>query len=94
MAALIPFIREGLKRDEQFIYIADDQTLEELTARLESGGIDVAKETECGRLKLCGRKEWRQPGELDSSEKARQVRQFVKATPPERVSKAFVLRWK
>ncbi|HWP58497.1 MAG TPA: MEDS domain-containing protein [Candidatus Acidoferrales bacterium] len=30
MPALVPFIQDGLRRDEQFIYIADDQTVEEL----------------------------------------------------------------
>jgi PAS domain S-box-containing protein len=77
MPALIPFIREGLTHDEQFIYIADDQTVDELAAHLERSGIDVAKETRSGRLKLYTRNEWRQPGELDSPEKLRQVRQFV-----------------
>ncbi|MDB6109084.1 MAG: putative two-component sensor histidine kinase protein, partial [Pedosphaera sp.] len=77
MPALIPFIREGLTHDEQFIYIADDQTVDELASHLKRGGIDVARESESGRLKLYTRNEWRQPGELDSSQKARQVRQFI-----------------
>ena len=77
MPALVPFIREGLARNEQFIYIADDQTVEELSNRLEEHAIDVATETRCGRLKLYTRKEWRQPGTLDSNRKAQQVRQYI-----------------
>src|SRR5882672_9022366 len=77
MPALIPFITEGLSRDEQFIYIADDLTVDELAGHLARNGIDVAKESDSGRLKLYTRNEWRQPGELDSDKKAQQVRQFV-----------------
>src|SRR5437879_3635638 len=77
MPALLPFIQHGLARDEQFIYIADDQTVQELAGRLEEGGIDVETETGHGRLKLWTRNEWRQPGQLDSDKKARQVRNFV-----------------
>ncbi|MDB6065843.1 MAG: putative Histidine kinase [Pedosphaera sp.] len=77
MPALIPFIREGLSLNEQFIYIADDQTVDELADQLQQAGIDVKAESECGRLKLHTRKEWRQPGELDSNKKAEQVRQFI-----------------
>jgi len=77
MPALVPFIRDGLAGDERFIYIADDQTVEELAEHLEQDGIDVAGETRSGRLKLFTRAEWRQPGRLDSQSKARQVRQFA-----------------
>lgn len=77
LPALLPFIRSGLAQDEQFIYIADDQTVSELRPRLESAGIDVEGECRNGRLKLFTRKEWRQPGKLDSTKKAAQVRQFV-----------------
>lgn len=77
MPALIPFIREGLAQQEQFIYIADDQTVDELAAHLEGSGIEVGRECDSGRLKLCTRDIWRQPGELDSAKKARQVREFV-----------------
>src|SRR6266850_1988244 len=50
MPALIPFITEGLSRDEQFIYIADDLTVDELAGHLARNGIDVAKESDTGRL--------------------------------------------
>ena len=75
--ALIPFIQEGLSNNEQFIYIADDHAVEELMLQLEKNGIDVAYELKNGRLKLWTRKEWRQPGELDSAKKLLQVKQFI-----------------
>jgi PAS domain S-box-containing protein len=77
MPALVPFIQEGLSRDEQFIYIADDQSVDALASRLEKGGINVAQETDRGRLKLWTRQQWRQPGELSSEKKYLQVQQFV-----------------
>jgi signal transduction histidine kinase/CheY-like chemotaxis protein len=77
MPALVPFIQAGLIRDEQFIYIADDQTVDELAGRLERGGIDVGKECDRGALKLWTRREWRQRGRLSSEKKSLQVLQFL-----------------
>jgi signal transduction histidine kinase len=77
MPALVPFIQDALSSDEQFVYIADDQTVEELEVRLKQSGIDVGKECERGALKLWTRREWRQPGELSSENKSRQVLQYV-----------------
>src|ERR1051326_932022 len=62
MAALVPFIQKGLLEDEQVIYVADDQTVAQLTNRLEQAGVAVAREAAANRLKLQTRKEWRQPG--------------------------------
>ena len=77
MPALVPFIQDGLSRDEQFVYIADDQTVEELEGRLRQSGIDVGKECDRGALKLWTRREWRQPGDLSSKKKSLQVLQLV-----------------
>ena len=77
MPALVPFIQDAIVHDEQFIYIADDQTVDELSSLLGKSGVNVAAETQRGRLKLWTRNEWRQPGQLDSDEKARQVRGFT-----------------
>ncbi len=74
MSELIPFVQDGLVRNEQCIYIADDQTVEELGERLEQSGINVGHESERGRLKLWTRREWRHSGDLNSARKARQVR--------------------
>ena len=77
MPALVPFIQDALSKDEQFIYIADDQTVDELAAQLHLSGIDIGKEQDRGALKLWTRREWRQPGNLSSEKKSRQVLDFI-----------------
>ena len=77
MPALVPFIQDGLSREEQFVYIADDQTVEELEGQLQQSGINVGQECDRGALKLWSRREWRQPGELSSERKSRQVLQYI-----------------
>jgi signal transduction histidine kinase/CheY-like chemotaxis protein len=77
MPALVPFIQDGLSRDEQFVYIADDQTVEDLEGQLQQSGINVGQECDRGALKLWTRREWRQPGELSSERKSRQVLQYI-----------------
>lgn len=74
---LIPYLREALENGEQFIYIADDQTVDALRARLEEHGIDLASARAHRQLKLWTRREWRQPGALSAANKARQVRQLA-----------------
>ena len=75
---LVPYICEGLSNNQQCIYVADDQTVDELTRRLLENGIDSATEISRGALKLWTRHEWRQPGEISSAEKLLQVREFVR----------------
>jgi hypothetical protein len=77
MPALVPFIQDGLSRGERFIYIADDQTVEDLEDQLRQSGINVGQECDRGALKLWTRREWRQPGELSSERKSRQVLQYI-----------------
>ncbi|HEV2394730.1 MAG TPA: MEDS domain-containing protein [Verrucomicrobiae bacterium] len=77
LPVLVPYIHEGLARDEQVIYIADDQPVEQLSSDLEHNGIDVAAARAKDRLRLWTRAEWRQPGALDASKKARQVRALI-----------------
>jgi PAS domain S-box-containing protein len=77
MPALVPYIKQGLEEGEQCIYIADDQTIEDVARALAAGGINVRMECERGALRLWTRSEWRQPGELDSGKKSLQVRQFI-----------------
>ncbi|HEX5606128.1 MAG TPA: MEDS domain-containing protein [Candidatus Binatia bacterium] len=79
MPALIPFIQEALAKNEQFIYIADDLTVDELVSHLQVGGIPVGEYVDRGTLKLWTRREWRQPGKLSSEKKSRQVLDFMKA---------------
>src|SRR5262249_9903902 len=77
LPALVPFIKKGFAENEQIIYIADDQTVEDLATCLEQNGIDVAGETRRGVLRLWTRSEWRQPGEFDSRKKVVQVRSII-----------------
>lgn len=77
LGALLPFISQGLRNDEQCVYIADDQTVDELRDALEAYGIDVALHESSGALQLWTRDEWRQPGELNSLLKAEQVRAII-----------------
>jgi signal transduction histidine kinase/ActR/RegA family two-component response regulator len=77
MPALVPFIQDGLSRDEQFVYIADDQTVEDLEGQLQQSGINVGQERERGALKLWTRREWRQPGDLSAERKSRQVLEYI-----------------
>jgi len=79
MPALVPYIQDALSKDEQFIYIADDQTVDELADRLQLSGIDIGKEVDRGALKLWTRREWRQPGKLSTKKKSLQVLDFINA---------------
>ena len=77
MPALVPFIQQGLESDEQFIYIADDFTIEELNARLQQSGVDVAGQSRSGRLRLWSRQQWRQRGKLNSKAQSLQVERLI-----------------
>jgi len=78
LPAIVPFVQQALQRDEQFVYVADDHTVvEELTERLEQGGIGVKQETDRGRLKLWTRREWRSPEPFAADQKAAEVRALI-----------------
>lgn len=77
MDAMIPFIQDALAKDEQFVYIADDQTVEQVAASLEQSGVAVGSEIDRGALKLWTRREWRQPGRLSPAKKSRQVLDLI-----------------
>ncbi|MCG3111063.1 MAG: PAS domain S-box protein [Candidatus Manganitrophus sp. SB1] len=79
MPALILFIKQGLEQGEQCAYIADDQTVDQVTRALEESGIEVSKELKRGALLLWTRAEWRPPEECDSDKKTLQVRHFIDA---------------
>jgi hypothetical protein len=57
LGALMPFISQGLRNGEQCVYIADDQTVDELREALEAYGVDVAAEEATGALQLWTRDE-------------------------------------
>lgn len=50
MAAVVPFLREGLARDERCLYIADDSTVEAIAFALAATRVDVAQERKRGAL--------------------------------------------
>ncbi|MDO8550090.1 MAG: MEDS domain-containing protein [Ignavibacteria bacterium] len=52
MHSFIPFIKQGLENNEQFIYIADDLTVKQLYHILKINEIAVDKEINKGALKL------------------------------------------
>ena len=57
VAAVVPFIRDGLKQNEVVAYITDEQTLQELSQDLEEKGIAVQNERACGSLVLLTKRE-------------------------------------
>jgi two-component system, chemotaxis family, sensor kinase Cph1 len=77
LAAMLPFVSQGLANGERCIYVADDLTVFQLHRALASFGIDVLSEMARGALLLLTKSDWRQPGELDSQAKARQVRGMI-----------------
>jgi hypothetical protein len=77
MRALVSIYPGCFSGDEQFVYIADDQTVEELEVQLRQSGVNISKERGRGALKLWTRREWRQPVELSSEAKSRQVLQYI-----------------
>jgi PAS domain S-box-containing protein len=52
MAAVVPFIIDGLARGERCVYIVNDRTIEEAVETLEAAGVDVAQERRRGALRL------------------------------------------
>jgi len=50
MDAIIPFIRKGLERNEQCVYIADENTSESVVDSLQEAGIDAAGAIATGAL--------------------------------------------
>jgi hypothetical protein len=52
MAAIVPFVKEGLARKERCIYIADDHTSDKIATALAAAGVNVSHERERGALML------------------------------------------
>jgi len=49
---IVPFVRQGLDRNEQCMYIADNHSRAEIIAELQAGGIDAAAAIESGDLSI------------------------------------------
>jgi PAS domain S-box-containing protein len=57
LAAIAPFVRIGLERGEQCLYIVDDRTAAEVAAALAAAGIDVGAARGRGALVLATKRE-------------------------------------
>jgi len=65
LAFAVPFVKEGLAKDERVLYVLDDLSLKVLTDALTAGGVNVSRETERGALVLMNAQEY-YPPPLDS----------------------------
>lgn len=66
MEAIIPYLKQGLERNEACVYIVDDRTLAEVKAALMKGGIDVENEVARGSLVFSTKREaYVMSGEFD-----------------------------
>ena len=77
LPAILPYIAQGLDAGERCIYVADDQTVDQLRDALGGYGVDVDRHVASGALLLWTRAEWRQPGTLNSTRKEAQVRAAI-----------------
>lgn len=68
-AAIIPFVRLGLERNEKFVYIVDDNTAEEVVNVLRAGGIDIDAALQKGAFSIASKKEtYLRTGRFDPDE--------------------------
>ncbi|MBK5226734.1 MAG: MEDS domain-containing protein, partial [Thermoleophilia bacterium] len=58
LAAVIPFMRIGLERGERCIYIADDNTVEEVLDAMRAAGIEVEDATRSGALSVITKRDF------------------------------------
>src|SRR5574341_579099 len=56
-AAVVPFLRDGLAREEQCFYIADDRTVAEVRGALRRAGVDVDAGEASGALRIATKRE-------------------------------------
>jgi signal transduction histidine kinase len=69
LAAVIPFIAHGLSDGDCCLYIADDQTIEDVMEALSSAGVDVEAEQSSGALQLLTKRDsYLKGGEFDPRE--------------------------
>jgi PAS domain-containing protein len=79
----VPYIRCGLLNGEQCIYVADEHSVETVSASLIQGGINVEHAVARGQLKFWTRHDYRQPGDFQLDI----MRQFVERTLNEGLEK-------
>jgi KaiC/GvpD/RAD55 family RecA-like ATPase len=57
LAAAIPYVSSALARGERSIYIADENTVDEVLGALREAGIDAGSEVAAGRLQVMTKRE-------------------------------------
>ncbi|WP_430506070.1 MEDS domain-containing protein [Haloparvum sp. PAK95] len=50
--SVVPFVRQGLDRNERCMYVADDHSRAEIVAELQAGGVDAEAAIESGALSI------------------------------------------
>jgi hypothetical protein len=56
-AAVVPFMRDGLAREEQCLYIADERTVAEVREAMRGAGVDVDAHEAQGTLRIVTKRE-------------------------------------
>jgi len=56
-AAIVPFVRIGLERGERCVYVADENTSDEVLEQMEKGGVDIRRAIDAGSLSVITKKE-------------------------------------
>jgi hypothetical protein len=72
-SVVLPFIKQGLEMGDRCVYLADEQSDDDWSLEFQAYGIDVEAHRRSGALFLWSGDQWRQPGQLNSVVKARQV---------------------
>lgn len=80
---LVPFVRQGLERQEQCIFIGDDSAIERVTTLLQENGIEIEAERARSALKLWTGKEWGQAGGANCERQVQQVCECVQGAKDE-----------
>jgi hypothetical protein len=74
---LFPFIRQGLMRGERCVYVADDETLDEVAGRLGELGLAVDQELSSGALGLWTPEQWRRPTASNSIKRVGHIWTYI-----------------
>lgn len=74
------FFRDALALGERCIYVSDDLDPTNVRSSLRGRGLNVDAEEARGAISIWSRREWREPGPLDTIRKAAQVRELMEQT--------------
>ncbi len=88
---VIPFIVRGLARNEKCLYIADENTIEEVKAGMLMHGVDVEECLKSGQLSMLTAKEsYLRPGKFVLDDMVQQLDSFVDSAEKENYAGARV----